>query len=513
MSDTIHIAVLQSAFSLDMDENIKTVSALVREAAAGGAQVILPPELFQTHYFCTSQEERWFAHAYPAMEHPCVTAMQTLAAELNVAIPVSIFEREGPRYYNSLVMLDAGGKALGVYRKSHIPDGPGYQEKYYFRPGDTGFKVWDTAFGRVGVGICWDQWFPECARAMTLMGAEVLLYPTAIGSEPHDGSLDTAARWRPRHAGPCGVQCHPRGCCQPHRRRKRPGLLRHQLHLRPYRRGPGRARPHRDRRAQRPLRPPLPRHPPRRVGLFPRSADGSVRTPFFMTLNQRTAKLTLRNATLEDVDAILGLQARAYPTMTPDPPSMIRGQISTFPEGQFIVEFDGEVVGWCASFVIDEAAAFAPHDWAGITGGGFAARHDPDGEWVYGMEVAVDPARRRLRIGERLYVARHALCEDWGLKGVVFGGRLSGYKRKRRLYDTPEAYLAAIEARELRDGVLNFQMRMGYEPAGVLHNYYPEDTDAGGHAALMVWRNPSYTEGRARAACPRPTRCAWRRCS
>ncbi len=196
MSDTIHIAVLQSAFSLDMDENIKTVSDLVREAAAGGAQVILPPELFQTHYFCTSQEERWFAHAYPAMEHPCVIAMQKLSAELNVAIPVSIFEREGPRYYNSLVMLDAGGKALGVYRKSHIPDGPGYQEKYYFRPGDTGFKVWDTAFGRVGVGICWDQWFPECARAMTLMGAEVLLYPTAIGSEPHDASLDTAARWR-----------------------------------------------------------------------------------------------------------------------------------------------------------------------------------------------------------------------------------------------------------------------------------------------------------------------------
>jgi len=196
MTDTISIAVLQSAFSLDMDENIRTVSELVREAAAKGAQVILPPELFQTHYFCKTQEERWFAHAWPAMEHPCVHAMQTLAAELNVAIPVSIFEREGPRYYNSLVMLDAGGKALGVYRKSHIPDGPGYQEKYYFRPGDTGFRVWDTRFGRVGVGICWDQWFPECARAMTLMGAEVLLYPTAIGSEPHDGSLDTAARWR-----------------------------------------------------------------------------------------------------------------------------------------------------------------------------------------------------------------------------------------------------------------------------------------------------------------------------
>jgi N-carbamoylputrescine amidase len=118
-----------------------------------------------------------------------------LSEELDVAIPVSIFEKDGPRYYNSVVMLD-GGKPLGVYRKSHIPDGPGYMEKYYFRPGDTGFKVWDTKHGRIGVGICWDQWFPETARALTLLGAEVLLYPTAIGSEPHDTSLDTAARWR-----------------------------------------------------------------------------------------------------------------------------------------------------------------------------------------------------------------------------------------------------------------------------------------------------------------------------
>lgn len=197
MTDTaIALGVLQSAFSEDMHANIETVKGLVREAAGQGAQVILPPELFQGPYFCTSQEERWFATAYPALEHPCVTALQPLAAELGVVIPVSIFEREGPRYYNSLVMLDADGKALGTYRKSHIPDGPGYQEKYYFRPGDTGFKVWDTKHGRVGVGICWDQWFPEAARAMALMGAEVLLYPTAIGSEPHDDSLDTAARWR-----------------------------------------------------------------------------------------------------------------------------------------------------------------------------------------------------------------------------------------------------------------------------------------------------------------------------
>lgn len=193
---TMTVGALQAAFGEDIDANISTVTRLVREAAAQGAQVILPPELFQGPYFCKTQEESWFAQAYPAMEHPCVTALQPLAEELGVAIPVSIFERDGPRYYNSLVMLDADGSALGVYRKSHIPDGPGYQEKYYFRPGDTGFKVWTTRHGRIGVGICWDQWFPETARAMALQGAEILMYPTAIGSEPHDSSLDTAARWR-----------------------------------------------------------------------------------------------------------------------------------------------------------------------------------------------------------------------------------------------------------------------------------------------------------------------------
>jgi N-carbamoylputrescine amidase len=158
--------------------------------------VILPSELFQGPYFCVSQEERWFATAHPWREHPCLLAMAPLAQELGVAIPVSIFEREGPHYFNSLVMVDADGRVLGVYRKSHIPDGPGYQEKYYFRPGDTGFKVWDTRFGRMGVGICWDQWYPESARAMMLQGAEVLFYPTAIGSEPHDKELDTAEPWR-----------------------------------------------------------------------------------------------------------------------------------------------------------------------------------------------------------------------------------------------------------------------------------------------------------------------------
>ena len=192
----ITVAALQTSYGDDMAANIAKTETLVRAAAAKGAQVILPSELFQGRYFCTSQEERWFATAYPAAEHPCVLAMQKLAAELGVVVPTSIFERDGPCYYNSLAMIDADGSVMGVYRKSHIPDGPGYQEKYYFRPGDTGFKVWQTRFGNVGVGICWDQWFPECARAMALQGADILMYPTAIGSEPHDLSLDTRDPWR-----------------------------------------------------------------------------------------------------------------------------------------------------------------------------------------------------------------------------------------------------------------------------------------------------------------------------
>ena len=196
MARTLTLGVIQTHYGENLADNILRTKDFVRAAAARGAQVVLPSELFQGPYFCVTQEERWFATAHPWREHPCVTAMAPLAAELGVVIPVSIYEKDGPHYYNSLVMLDADGKALGVYRKSHIPDGPGYQEKYYFRPGDTGFKVWDTRHGRIGVGICWDQWYPEAARAMTLMGAEALLYPTAIGSEPHDASLDTRDPWR-----------------------------------------------------------------------------------------------------------------------------------------------------------------------------------------------------------------------------------------------------------------------------------------------------------------------------
>ena len=196
MTRKLTVAAIQTSYGTDLQANIAKTAGFIREAASNGAQVILPSELFQGPYFCVAQEERWFKEAHPWREHPCVTALAPLAAKLGVVLPISIFEREGPHYFNSLVMVDADGSPLGVYRKSHIPDGPGYMEKYYFRPGDTGLKVWDTRFGRIGTGICWDQWYPEAARAMTLMGAEVLLYPTAIGSEPHDPTLDTAAPWR-----------------------------------------------------------------------------------------------------------------------------------------------------------------------------------------------------------------------------------------------------------------------------------------------------------------------------
>jgi N-carbamoylputrescine amidase len=193
---TITVAAIQTSYGLDMSANIDKTTAFVREAARRGAQVVLPSELFQGIYFCTKQDPKWFETARPVAEHPCVVALQKLARELGVVIPISFFEKDGPRYYNSVAIADAGGEILGVYRKSHIPDGPGYQEKYYFRPGDTGFKAWKTKAGALGVGICWDQWYPEAARAMVLAGAEILLYPTAIGSEPYDAVLDTHKEWQ-----------------------------------------------------------------------------------------------------------------------------------------------------------------------------------------------------------------------------------------------------------------------------------------------------------------------------
>lgn len=192
----ITVAALQLGFTPNIDRNIANVSRLVHEAAAKGAQVILPPELFEGGYFCRVEDEGLFANAAPVGEHKAVLAMQALAEALKVTIPTSFFEADGPHHYNSLAMIGPDGNVQGVYRKSHIPDGPGYEEKFYFRPGNTGFKVWPHPAGKLGVGVCWDQWYPETARAMMLMGAEILFYPTAIGSEPHDTSLDTARLWR-----------------------------------------------------------------------------------------------------------------------------------------------------------------------------------------------------------------------------------------------------------------------------------------------------------------------------
>jgi N-carbamoylputrescine amidase len=192
----VTVAALQTHYGHDLADNIARTISLVREAAKQGAQIILPSELFQGIYFCTRQDPKWFETAHPVREHPCVIALQAVARELKVVIPISFFEKDGPRYYNSVAIADADGGIFGVYRKSHIPDGPGYMEKYYFRPGDTGFRAWRTRYGTIGVGICWDQWFPESARAMMLAGAELLFYPTAIGSEPYDTALDTHDRWQ-----------------------------------------------------------------------------------------------------------------------------------------------------------------------------------------------------------------------------------------------------------------------------------------------------------------------------
>jgi len=204
------VAALQLALSSpDESENIAAVSALVEQAAAKGAQLILPPELFSGPYFCKVEDESLFAVARPTAEHPSVIAMQALATKLKVAIPTSFFERDGPHYYNTLAMIDEHGELLGTYRKSHIPDGPGYEEKFYFRPGNSGFKVWEVFGTSIGVGICWDQWYPECARTMALMGAELLLYPTAIGSEPYDEGLDTSRMWRRAMQGHAVSNCMP----------------------------------------------------------------------------------------------------------------------------------------------------------------------------------------------------------------------------------------------------------------------------------------------------------------
>jgi N-carbamoylputrescine amidase len=205
----VTVAATQMACSWDRDANLARAEKLIREAAGRGAQVILIQELFETPYFCMDHASRHFGLAKPLEGHPAVEHFRGLARELDVVLPVSVFERANNAFYNSVVMVDAGGAVLGSYRKSHIPEGTGYHEKFYFSPGDSGFKVFQTKFARLGVAICWDQWFPEAARSMALLDAEILLYPTAIGSEPQDPQLDSSAHWQRTMQGHAAANVMP----------------------------------------------------------------------------------------------------------------------------------------------------------------------------------------------------------------------------------------------------------------------------------------------------------------
>ena len=205
----VTLAATQMACSDEVEDNIARAEGMIREAAARGANIILIQELFEGLYFCQDELPQHFARATPTDANPAVTRLREVAKELGVVLPVSFFEKANNAFFNTCAIVDADGSLLGTYRKSHIPQGAGYQEKYYFNPGDTGFRVWDTAFGRIGVGVCWDQWFPECARSMALMGAEVLLYPTAIGSELIDPDWDSSKHWQTVMQGHAGANLMP----------------------------------------------------------------------------------------------------------------------------------------------------------------------------------------------------------------------------------------------------------------------------------------------------------------
>ncbi|MBU1343735.1 MAG: N-carbamoylputrescine amidase [Proteobacteria bacterium] len=192
----IKVAAIQMACTHDKSCNIETAQKLVREAASMGAKIILLQELFETLYFCQEEKAEHFRLAMELGKNQAVSCFSKLAKELNVVLPISFFEKTNQARFNSVAIIDADGSILGVYRKTHIPDGPGYEEKFYFNPGDTGFKVWKTRYATIGVGICWDQWFPEAARCMALMGAQILFYPTAIGSEPVDPLYDSKDHWQ-----------------------------------------------------------------------------------------------------------------------------------------------------------------------------------------------------------------------------------------------------------------------------------------------------------------------------
>lgn len=205
----VTVAATQMACGWDVQANIEQAEALVREASGQGAQIVLLQELFERCYFCQQQDYDALGFATPLDENPAVAHFQAIARELRVVLPISFYEQANNVFYNSIAIIDADGTLLGIYRKTHIPDGPGYSEKFYFTPGDTGFRVWDTAYGRIGVGICWDQWFPETARAMALMGAELLFFPTAIGSEPQDPTLDSRPHWLNTQCGHAAANVMP----------------------------------------------------------------------------------------------------------------------------------------------------------------------------------------------------------------------------------------------------------------------------------------------------------------
>lgn len=192
----VKVAATQMSCSSNKEENIAKADRLVREAARQGAQIILLQELFETPYFCQKEKSDYYVYATELEQNAAIQHFRKVAKELEVVLPISFYEKKNNARYNSLAVIDADGEVLGLYRKSHIPDGPGYEEKFYFNPGDTGFKVWKTRYAKIGVGVCWDQWYPEAARCMALMGAELLFYPTAIGSEPQDSSIDSKDHWQ-----------------------------------------------------------------------------------------------------------------------------------------------------------------------------------------------------------------------------------------------------------------------------------------------------------------------------
>jgi len=205
----VNVAATQMECTWNQQENLNKAENLIHEAAERGANIILLQELFSTPYFCPEQKDKYFALANEVSEHPYLEKFSNLAKKLKVVLPISFFERDKNSYFNSVMIIDADGTYKGIYRKSHIPQGPGYQEKFYFSPGNTGFKVWETTYGCIGIGICWDQWFPECARSMALMGADLIFYPTAIGSEPQDPNLNSLRHWQRTMQGHAAANMTP----------------------------------------------------------------------------------------------------------------------------------------------------------------------------------------------------------------------------------------------------------------------------------------------------------------